>query len=69
MSAPANRVVVVPFATFLERQERLGRIAEALKRPDPADSGIESAPPPEGDAAGDPPVTKATQRLADPSSH
>jgi len=67
MAAPANRVVVVPFATFVERQERLGRIAEALKRPDPADSGIESAPPAAGGAAVDPAVTKATKR-ADPSS-
>ena len=68
MSTPANRVVVVPFATFVERQERLGRIAEALKGPDPSESGVESGPPAEGDAA-DPAVTKATKRLGDPSSH
>ena len=66
MSTPADRVVVVPFATFVERQERLGRIAEALKSPDPAESGG-GAPPAEGDA--DPAVTKATKRLADPPSH
>ena len=69
MSTPADRVVVVPFATFVERQERLGRIAEALKRPDPAESGVASAPPAEGDAAADPAATKATKRLGDPSSH